>query len=183
MNKDIQIEEFVKSNLSQLNWHHTKGMRFVGKKLAELEDADFEVVDVAILFHDIAKDSTKNHAKESALLCEKFLVELEFDLSFIGQVKHCVESHSTPWNPEKYKIMPKTMEAKVVFDADMIQQLSPFGIIKHILEFKDENYQEMIKKSMDTLERAYSLLLTRNGKIMGEEKIKKVREFFKKALL
>ena len=52
-----KIEKFVESKLDSLNWYHTQAMRPIAKKLAGLEKADKDIVDVAVLFHDIVKGS------------------------------------------------------------------------------------------------------------------------------
>ena len=140
------------------------------------------MVEVAVLLHDVlkTKSSLLNHAKAGTKLSEKFLKKMNFDERFIKRVLHCIESHSSPWS--KNGPMPKTIEAKVVFDADMIQQLGPFGITKHILKYKENDFSEIIKFSRnDLVNQAFGLLITKSGKKMGKRKLKYVKEFFKDA--
>jgi len=75
---------------------------------------------------------------------------------------------------------PKSIEAKILFDADMLQQLCSFGIVKHILKYKDKPYKKFIKNSKhDLIEFAFGLLITKNRKRIGQEKVKYMKEFFK----
>ena len=174
------IENFAKENMDELDWIHTKEVRTIAKKLAGSEKANKEIVDVAVLFHDVSKSKTEllKHAVESAKIAEKFLKKIGYDEKFIEQVVECIITHSSPW--AKNAPMPKSIEAKVLFDADMIQQLGPFGIVKHILKYKDKPFDKIIKNSKyDLVEFAFGLLLTKNGKRIGREKVKYVREFFK----
>lgn len=132
------------------------------------------------MLHDVSKQRVGllKHAEKSAEMAEKLLRKLKFDENFIKQTIECITSHSSPW--AKNGPMPKTIEAKVLFDADMLQQLSSFGIIKHILKYKNKPYKEIIKKSKhDLIKFAFKLLMTKNGKKIGREKIKYVKNFFK----
>jgi len=174
------IEKFIEENIDELDWAHTKEVRAIAKKLADLEKANKEIVDIAALLHDVSKSETVllEHAAESAKMAEKFLEKLEYDEEFIKRVVECIITHSSPW--AKNAPMPKSIEAKVLFDADMLQQLSPFGIVKHILKYKNEPFNKIVKNSKDDLVKfAFELLLTKSGKRIGKEKVKYVKEFFK----
>lgn len=181
MNKLQKIEEFVKKNVDEANWIHTQAMRPIAERLAELEGADKVVVDVAVLFHDIAKDkvSLLEHAQKSAEMCEDYL-KTSYSLEHIKKVVYCIKTHSAPW--AKNAPMPNTIEAKVLFDADMIQQLSAFGIAKHILKYKDKNFNDLIESSKKDLVGAYELLMTESGKKLGKERINYVKTFFKNCI-
>jgi HD superfamily phosphodiesterase len=181
ISKIKKIERFVKKNLSQLNLVHTEAMRPIALRLAKLEGADQLIVDTAVLFHDIAKDEVLNqHAEEGAKICEKFLIKLNFDADFINRVVYCVRVHSSPWRKGQPKL--STIEAKVMFDADMLQQLSAFGIAKHIIKYHDKKFYELVKAVLGDLDKACFLLTTKTGKELGRKKIKKVKKFLDNSL-
>lgn len=50
-----QIEEFVEKNSTERDWIHTRQIRPIAKELAEKEGADKDIVDIAVLFHDLGK--------------------------------------------------------------------------------------------------------------------------------
>lgn len=180
-----KIEFYVCSKLDSLNWQHTNEVRRVAQKLARLEKADKEIVDVAALFHDLGKANGKNegHAERSGELARKYLEKENFEQNFIEEVVYCVLVHSHPWREQSNLVT--TPEAKVLFDADMIQQLSEFGIIKHSINYGADiykNYQEGLIKTRDTLFRCYNLILTENGRKLAEPGYKFVKEFYKKLL-
>ena len=177
-----KIEAYVSSKLDSLNWAHTQAIRPIAQKLARLEKADKEIVDVAALFHDLGKynGNIKDHEKRSGELARKYLERENFDQRFIEEVVYCVSVHMLPWENKANLI--STPEAKVLFDADMIQQLSEFGIIKHAINYGAdiyENYKEGLVKTRDTLFKAYNLILTNNGRKLAEPGYKFVKEFFK----
>lgn len=184
-NQIEKIEFYVCSKLDSLNWQHTRLVRPIAQKLARLEKADKEIVDVAVLFHDLGKHNGKNegHAERSGELARKYLERENFEQNFIEEVVYCVLVHSHPWHEQSHLVT--TSEAKVLFDADMIQQLSEFGIIKHSINYGADiyqNYQQGLIKTRDTLFKCYNLILTANGRKLAEPGYKFIKEFFKKFL-
>ena len=180
-----KIEKFIESKLDSLNWYHTQETRKIAQKLARLEKADKEIVDVAVLFHDLGKIKIigLGHAEVSATMARKFLEQEKYQQNFVEEAVYCIISHEMPWQNQSYLV--KTSEAKVVFDADMIQQLSEFGIIKQAINHQGiikKDFHEGIIKSRDQLFKAYNLLLTDNGRKMAEPGYKFVKDFFKNIL-
>jgi uncharacterized protein len=175
-----EIEEFVEKNSAEREWLHTQQIRPIAAELAEKEGADKEVVDIAVLFHDIGKKSGKPHEFESERIAREFLEKLGIDKEFIQKVCDAVRRHAGPWKEDAE--MPQTIEDKVVFDADMIQQRSPFGIVKQLDDFKNWDFVDRIKKSRDQLRKAHDLIITKSGKEMVEDKMEYIEKFFEEVL-
>ncbi len=81
------------------------------------------------------------------------------------------------------KIAKNPEEEKILFDADMLQQLGPFGIAKHVLKYKDKKFNELTKLGKADLVGVSNLLMTESGKKLGKGKIDYVKDFFESALL
>ncbi|MDP2586226.1 MAG: HD domain-containing protein [Candidatus Komeilibacteria bacterium] len=180
-----KIEAYVCSKLDSLNWQHTQVIRPIAQKLARLEKADKEIVDVAVLLHDLGKynGEIKDHEKRSAELARKYLEKNNFEQRFIEEVVYCVSVHMLPWENKSHLIT--TPEAKVLFDANIIQQLSEFGVIKHTIHYGAdiyENYKDGLIKTRDSLFKCYNLIITANGRKLAEPGYKFIREFFKNLL-
>jgi uncharacterized protein len=183
-----KIEDFAIEQNSEREWIHTRQIRPIAAELAKKEGADKEVVDVAILFHDIGKGKkgSGDHAVKSEKIAREFIVKnfLEkegIDKSFTEKVFNAIKRHAGPWrgHPE----MLETIEDKVVFDADMIQQRGPFGIAKQFDDFKDvEGFVERVEKVRDQLRKAADLVTTRSGKEMLKERLEYVEGFFEEVL-
>lgn len=172
-----EIEDFVEENSTEREWVHTRQIRPIAAELAEKEGADKEVVDVAVLFHDIGKGKTEqNHALKGEKIAREFLEKINIDDVFVQRVCDAVRKHSGPWKENAE--MPQTIEDKIVFDADMVQQRSAFGIAKQFDEFKDLKFIERVKKARDKLRRAHDLVMTTSGEEMVEKRMKYVEEFF-----
>jgi HD superfamily phosphodiesterase len=192
------IESFVKKSLDPLNWMHVNGVRPIAQYIAKKEGADKEIVDVSVLFHDITKTNLKTelyHHIEGADIAKKFLKKLKLSKEFIDAVYHCVISHSTPLRYFKSKAKkahksknflpePKTMEAKVLFDADMIQQISPYGITKGLfiqyITYKKPFKEGFLSIKNTLMNDAAKTLFTKTAKKLSKERLKYLKEFFKK---
>ena len=92
----------------------------------------------------------------------------------------CSSDLSAPW--KKDAEMPKTIEDKVVFDADMIQQRSPFGITKQLDDFKDFGFVERVKKARDQLRKAHEIVITKSGNQMVNKRMDYIEQFFSEVL-
>lgn len=100
------------------------------KKLLSTEKADTEIVLAAAWLHDclILPKNHPNRNKASALAAEKavdFLMNTEFPGTKLNAVHHAIESHSFSAN-----IVPETIEAQIVQDADRIDALGAIGIAR-----------------------------------------------------
>lgn len=179
-----KIESFVSSKLDSLNWYHTQEVRKIAGKLARLEKADKDIVEVAVLFHDLGKiKNGPGHAERSAEMARKYLEKENFDQRFIEEVVYCVIAHELPWKNQSNLV--NTPEAKVVFDADMIQQIGKFGIIKESIKFRDifaKDFQEGLTEVRDILLKEYNMIITDSGRKVAEPGYKFVKDFYKELL-
>lgn len=135
MEKKLQrIKEIVEKELScsAHSLDHTTRVYNFALTLAEGENVDMEVLKAAILLHDIARvkedtDSSGNasHALLGAEMAEPILRELEFSEEKIKHIIDCIRAHSF-----KRGNAPKTIEAKILFDADKIDSLGCIGIAR-----------------------------------------------------
>jgi len=105
-------------------------------KLAKYEtNVDLDVLRTAALLHDIARTREdkdghagtlgNDHAILGAEMSEKILREQGYPQEKIERIKHCIASHRFRGeNP------PKTIEAKILSDADKLDVLGAIGIAR-----------------------------------------------------
>lgn len=105
---------------------HALRVREWGKKIAEQEEADSLIVELAAILHDIGRSGTvaKTHAESSAALASGILKKCGYTESVIERVKEAILSHSR----EGYE--PETLEAKIIYDADKLDFVGPMGIAR-----------------------------------------------------
>jgi len=100
--------------------------------LAKGKKVDLQVLEIAALLHDVGREAEHNdktgktdHAKIGAGVAENLLKDLGFDEVKIEHVKECILSHRF-----RGKIIPKSLEAKILFDADKLDTLGAIGIAR-----------------------------------------------------
>ena len=112
---------------------HIKRVVKSAKALAEIENAQLEVVIPAAWLHDcvtVPKNSPQR-SQASRLAAEAaaaFLREAGYPESFIPGIAHAITTHSFSAN-----IPPETIEAKVVQDADRLDAIGAIGIARCLM--------------------------------------------------
>lgn len=139
MNKlEKKFREFVETDLSEENDaahdidHILRVVKNAKMILAE-EKADWEIVVAAAWLHDcviIPKDhpDRENASKLAAGKAGGFLAQTDFPEEKIDPVKHAIETHSYSAG-----IVPKTIEAKIVQDADRLDAIGAIGIARCLM--------------------------------------------------
>jgi len=158
-----KVKKFAEKHLandsdSAHNMEHVMRVYNLAIKLSENEKVDLDVIKIAVLLHDIGgakerKDSSgkTDHAIESANLAKPFLEKLGLSKNIIEHILNCIVSHR--YRSEQ---KPKTLEAKIVFDADKLETVGAIGIARafvwvgknnaHI--YKKTNIEEYAKENL-----------------------------------
>jgi uncharacterized protein len=92
-------------------------------------ETDSEILTLAVLLHDIDQpfDDKANHVTYSVTAAEKILSELSYPADRIQRVVQVIGEHST----ETIAVSkPSSIEARILFDADKIDGVGAFGILR-----------------------------------------------------
>jgi uncharacterized protein len=109
-------------------WEHVLRVYALALLLAEREEADSFIVGVAALMHDLGRtvrDPRKHHAKVSVKLAREILHAQSVAPDIQQAILHAIDAHSF-----SRKVEPRTLEARVVRDADRLDGLGAIGIIR-----------------------------------------------------
>lgn len=103
-----------------------KNAELIGKR----EGADMEVLLAAVLLHDIVvypKGSAKSSksADDSADMAEKILKGYRVSKEKIDRISYCIRTHSY-----SRRLVPATLEGKILQDADRLDALGAIGIAR-----------------------------------------------------
>jgi uncharacterized protein len=178
-------------------WDHTQRVLENAMRLGKIYNADLEILEISVVLHDIKKvEEMKSggnlcHATDGAKEARKILKNLNYSSEKIKKVYHCVESHR-----KRNEIVPQTLEAKILFDADKLDSIGALGIGRMFmfasevgakLHDKDVNVEKTSAYSEDDtayreflskMQYVKDKMLTGEGKKMAKERHKFMVEFF-----
>lgn len=108
---------------------HTERVYFTALAIGRRLGAQLKILATAALLHDIGRNSETAskgsicHAREGAEIARDILAELHFPDEDIEAVLHCIRSHRF-----RGKEKPRTLEARILFDADKLDSIGAVGI-------------------------------------------------------
>jgi len=149
---------FLKNKEAEHGMDHVMRVYNMAIRLAEGEKVDLEVVKIATILHDIgkgreSKDHTRktDHAIESTKIAKPFLIKLKLDDKKINHILDCIISHR-----HRTDSKPKTLEAKIVYDADKLDSIGAVGVARayawtgrnNCYIYRKVNIKEYIQENM-----------------------------------
>ena len=177
-----EIEEFSSQyydktdDLHGLN--HIQRVLIHAKKIWKIEGGNWDLIEAIIWLHDIGRakedEIPENHANLSKQMAHPFLQKLNLSPDVIISIMHGIEAHSFSLN-----IPAKSIEAKIVSDADKIDALGAIGI------FRVSAYQARFKHGIEgviahchqKIFRLQSLLFLETSKKMGRNRTLIIKQY------
>jgi uncharacterized protein len=179
---------------------HTERVHKTALHIGRLTGARLDVLSAAALLHDIGRRyETREqgkicHAEKGAELAREILVKLDFAPARIAAITHCIEAHR--YRGDK---IPKTLEAKILYDADKLDSIGAVGIGRAFLfagqtgaKLHNENDIDILAckpySKEDTAYREFKFkmskikdrMLTSEGKRLAEERHNFMEVFFER---
>jgi len=192
-----EAKKYFVSARGSHDWDHTERVLNLAIHIGKKEKANLDILTVAALLHDIKRKEQDEklgevcHAELAANESKKILKKYELENNFIKKVSHCIKTHRFRGNN-----IPKSKEAKILFDSDKLDSIGAVGIGRAFL-FAGElgaklhnprkNPEETKAYSEeDTAYREFSVslrkkkdeILTNEGKKIAKERHKFMVEFF-----
>ena len=132
-----KVRTFAYNNSEKNDIHGFKHVERVLKLSSEIGavlNANLPVIKIAALLHDVGRyikkgEEVKNHTEISAKIAENFIIKNNFNIALedVENIVHCIRSHSFSNDLE-----PKTLEAKILSDADKLDALGAVGLYRTI---------------------------------------------------
>jgi len=145
------INRFGSLNNASFNyrWEHVKTVVTLAKKLAELTDADPDIVEAAAWLHDVRKDAKELHPQKGANFSREILPQTDFPPEKVERVAQAIEDHMGLWRNE-----PLTnLESQVLWDADKLAKIGLTAVFHGtgyaLAGNKIRNVRELIKRGRD----------------------------------
>jgi uncharacterized protein len=173
-NQIKQIERFAYNYYKKLDQTHgiehlnrtVKLAIYIGKR----ENADIQIVKLGAMLHQF-------HNGE---VVKKFLEKIKFDEEITNKIVHCVDCSSMK---NILRTRTKSIEAKVVYDADKLQVVGPFGIIREIscdmVAPRSMNFRESLKHTKMIEQKCFETLQTKTAKKLAKKPHEYVTKFWK----
>ncbi|MDP6395528.1 MAG: HD domain-containing protein [Desulfobacterales bacterium] len=196
--KAIAQKRFESSKGSH-DWDHTLRVYRLCEHIGKAEDVDMEVLLISALLHDIGRDHQDSsngkmcHAKKGAEIARYIIKALPLDKKQEQNILHAIRSHRF-----RSTCLPKTREAKVLFDADKLDAIGAVGVARAYL-FAGEVGARLHNPDIDVervepysredtgfrefkvkLSKIRDRILTREGKKLAEKRHAFMDAFFKR---
>jgi len=186
----LKVKNFSKKNSDKDDIHgypHVERVYKTCNHLGAQINANMLILQISALLHDIGrikeKDSSsgKNHAELSAEIAREFLSSYQEVLSKkeIEEIIHCIRAHSF-----SNDVNPRTLEAKILSDADKLDAMGAIGLYRTIgFTIKNQHGIETVIKHMEEkiLDLKQDLFLN-ESKILAEERQQILLDFYKKII-
>jgi putative nucleotidyltransferase with HDIG domain len=162
-------------------WQHTQRVTQFGKLIAENEGADPELVCTACLLHDLAwfntgSENSREHGRIGAQISRPFLEELDFSPEEVENICYSIAAHVDVDSP-------KTLEARIVSDADNVDRFGPYRILQWCFADMDD-YESLTDKLSERINRLEKYqkknpMYTKTGKQLFSEQLDLQVRFFR----
>ena len=128
--------ERIREYALHMDWNVAFGGRSKGNRhlertvkialaLSKRKDVREDIVAAGAWLHDIGLHlGNEGHCFSGARFIQPFLGELGLNEEDIERVTHCIEAHDG-------EVPARTLEAKVVHDADTLDKTGPLGFVRH----------------------------------------------------
>jgi len=129
-----QIQAFFEGARGSHDWDHTERVFRLCERIGSLEGADMDVLLIAAYLHDIGRsrqDSSNGavcHADAGARMAASVVAKLPMSDARRENILHCIRSHRF-----RGRSTPRTLEARVLFDADKLDAIGAVGVARAFL--------------------------------------------------
>lgn len=177
-------EMYDQAGLKRHNWGHISRNFNRARRILDMEPGDVEITLSGVILHDIGYfySNLKGHALVGAERCPEVLAEFDYDPEEIGRIRHCIIAHDPATG-----VLPESLEAKIVYDADMLEKAEiPLILSGSWAEVAEEfhmtvpEYAELFISRFKPLLQAGRAYYTESGKRLDNGDLKAIIEFAKR---
>ena len=194
-----EAKKYFKGAFSCHDWSHVERVRNIAIHIGKKEKANLKILELAAILHDIGRKKEMElkgalcHAEKGAEMAKNILAKYKISDKDAKNIVHCIITHRFRNNH-----IPKTIEAKVLYDADKLDSIGAVGIGRAFLFagkvgaklYNDKNtdiYKTKAYSEEDSAYREFTIklskvknkMLTKEGERIAEIRHKFMVEYFK----
>lgn len=176
---ELVKQDFSKKGLIHHNWQHILRDLASAIVVGDAEKANMRIVLASVLLHDIGRLHPKvgsNHHETGERKAPEYLRKAGFKETEISQITHCIRTHGPRGIDE-----PKTIEAKVVYDVDVLSCSTGYKGVARVFDYFMREENMGVKEMMQIpsgKKGPRQDFYTNTGKTMGQENLQKARRFW-----
>ncbi len=167
-----EIFGYVRKNMKEGSHGLDHVLRVVrlARYIGESEGADMDVLMPAAYLHDIARsleNGGMDHAKVGAVMASEFLKSIGYPEDKIPGISHAIRVHRY-----KSEEKPKTLEAVILKDADMLDAIGAVGIYRAVFHSCEtgRNMEDTIRHFEEKILRIKDVLRTKTAVELAKRK-------------
>lgn len=171
--------DFSTKGLIHHNWQHILRDLARAVIIGDAEKANMKIALAGVMLHDIGRlypDLGRDHHEAGAKKAPEYLKEANFKEGEVRDITHCVRAHGPRGTEE-----PKTLEAKVVYDVDVLSCSTGYIGVARVFDYFMREENMGVKEMMEIpsgKKGPRQDFYTKTGKAMGKEGFKKARQFW-----
>lgn len=169
-----EMKKFVEEVLDEPGSHgfdHTLRVVSLCEIIGEAEQAEMDILIPAAIFHDIARPQEKRtgipHEVKGAEMAEEYLTGISYGQEQISRIVHAIKAHRF-----STALVPETLEAKILSDADKLDAMGAVGIARTFISAGEHggDITDGLDHMHEKLLRLSDLMYTRTGREMAEKR-------------
>jgi uncharacterized protein len=171
------LESVVKERMAVLkgtahSYEHVNRVVNIATFLAKKEKANVELVWIGALLHDIGWAVGNPHNETGAKLANKILKEMNYPKEKSEKIVRIILRH-----PLAFKDKLKTLEEKIVWDADKIDLLGVIGVVRAFHWLGNKPFEAVVKTCFEEQTTIYDLLNTQTAKKVAKRRHREMIAF------
>lgn len=178
LNRILSFSDKIHKNLDKAhNSEHIHKVVKYSRILAKKENANAVICEAAAYLHDTGYCvDARTHRSHSEKMAAKLLKNIGVDKKTSDEIIHCIHCHDFDHIGEA-----KTIEAKVVHDADRLQLLGPYGFSRlfwYFTRVANIEPEEALKRSIALQNKATKFLRTKHARFIAKNLNKNMELFY-----